>query len=349
MLRPMPFHSHRLRGRVVELEHESRVLVGNPLGDRTQRSVFAYLPPSYDGTARFPVVMLLPGFLSNHVSFLSWSPFEKNVVEVFDEQIARGESEAAILVMPDATNRWGGSQFLDSPATGLYQTYLAEEVLGLVDRELRTLPVPEARAVCGKSSGGFGALRLALDRPDAVCAAGSHAGDADFEVSFRPMFTNAAIAAQRAGSLARFLEGVVKGGPRDAMGFDLLFVCAASAAYAAERDASELLARICFDVTSGLPVPDVFRTCLTHDPLTRVTTGPLPPLRGIFLDAGDRDEHGLQIAASKLRAALEARGAHVLHEVFEGGHRGTSHRYARSIPWLVALLARERATSLRPV
>lgn len=349
MLRPMSFLSHRLRGRIVELSHESRVLADNPLGDPVKRSVFAYLPPSYDGAARFPVVILLPGFLSNHVSFLSWSPFEKNVVEVFDEQITRGESDEAILVLPDATNRWGGSQFLDSPATGRYQTYLAEEVVALVDRELRTLPAKEARAVCGKSSGGFGALRLALDRPDVVCAAGSHAGDADFEVSLRPMFTNAAIAARRAGSLEHFLETVVRGGPRDAMGFDLLFVCAASAAYANERGPGPLFAPLCVDVERGLPAPDVLGTCLSHDPLARVTSRMIPRLRGVFLDAGDRDEHGLQIAAGKLRAAFEAHGTYVLHEVFEGGHRGTSHRYARSIPWLVALLERERATSLRPV
>ena len=33
--------------------------------------------------------------------------------------------------------------------------YLADEVIPEVDRRFRTLPVPEARAVAGRSSGGF--------------------------------------------------------------------------------------------------------------------------------------------------------------------------------------------------
>ncbi len=345
----MPFHSHRLRGRIVELEHESRVLGENPLGDPSRRSVFAYLPPMYDEGGRFPVVMLLPGFLSTHVSFFAHEPFKRNVIEVFDDQIARGESAPAILVMPDATNRWGGSQFLDSPATGLYQTYLAEEVLSLVDGALRTIPGPGARAVVGKSSGGFGALRLGLDRPDAFSAVGSHAGDADFEVSFRPMWTNAAIALAKAGGLAAFLDAVTRGGPRDAMGFDLLFVCAASAAYADDLHAGPLFAPLPFDPDTAHTNEAVFAAQRRHDPLPRVPNAATGHLRGVFLDAGDADEHGLQIAARKLGALFRSAGVHVLEESFAGGHRGTSHRYARSIPWLVALLERERATPRGPV
>lgn len=344
----MPFHARRLAGSLVELEHDSAVLAGNPLGDPTRRSIFAYLPPGYDGVRRFPVVMLLPGFLSNHVSFFAYAPFERSVIEVFDAQVRDGASAPAILVMPDATNRWGGSQFVDSPATGRYQTYLADEVFPLVDASLRTLPVREARAVVGKSSGGFGALRLAFDRPDVVTAVGSHAGDADFDVSLRPMWTHAAIALRRAGSLARFLESVVEGGPRDAMAFDLLFVCAASAAYADRAGDAPLLAPLPFDPESAEALPEIVRAHALHDPLVRARTATLAHLRGVFLDAGDRDEHGLQIAAEKLGRVLTARGAPAVVELFEGGHRGTSHRYARSIPWLVAQLASERATSGAP-
>jgi enterochelin esterase family protein len=63
-------------------------------------------------------------------------------------------------------------------------------------------------------------------------------------------------------------------------------------------------------------------------------------MRFIYLDAGDRDEHGLQFGARQMRDLLVARGAPVAHEEFPGGHRGTGHRYETSLPRLVAACAR---------
>jgi len=60
----------------------------------------------------------------------------------------------------------------------------------------------------------------------------------------------------------------------------------------------------------------------------------------VFLDAGDRDEHGLQIGARMVRDRLAARGVRVTHEEFPGGHRGTAWRYDVSIPLLLAEVAR---------
>ena len=39
----------------------------------------------------------------------------------------------AIVVYVDAWTSLGGSQFLDSPATGRYHTYLCDEVVPFVD------------------------------------------------------------------------------------------------------------------------------------------------------------------------------------------------------------------------
>ncbi|HJL50142.1 MAG TPA: alpha/beta hydrolase-fold protein, partial [Polyangiaceae bacterium LLY-WYZ-15_(1-7)] len=224
-----------LHGRIVESRLESAVLKDNPLGDPHVRDVLVYLPPGYDeGDARYPTVTMLPGFAATHRSVLGFSPWKPNTVERFDAQIVAGECPPAILVLPDCMTRWGGSQFVDSAATGAYQTYLAEEVLPHVDATFRTIPKREARAVVGRSSGGFGALRLGLDRPDVVAVVGSHAGDAAFDVSMRPMLLPAAIAIAAAGGLEAFAERVVDGGPRGGMEFDGVFVLASSAAYAPE-------------------------------------------------------------------------------------------------------------------
>jgi hypothetical protein len=234
-----------MRGRIVRTSHESLCLRDNALGDPHERDLYVYLPPQYDGKQRFRVVMMLAGFGSTNHSIAGWSPWKPNTVEVFDRLIAEEQCEPAILVLPDCFNRWGGSQFIDSEGTGRYQTYLADEVIPFVDAEFQTVPEREARAVVGRSSGGFGALRLGMDRPDVVSVIGSHAGDAAFEVSMRPMLTTTAIAIDLAGGLRTFAEEIPVSGPKNASQFDAIFVLAAGAAYSPDTTGFPFAQRLC--------------------------------------------------------------------------------------------------------
>ena len=59
---------------------------------------------------------------------------------------------------------------------------MADELVPFVDARYDTLP--GRRAVCGKSSGGFGALHFAMRRPGLFVAAASISGDAHFEFCF---------------------------------------------------------------------------------------------------------------------------------------------------------------------
>ena len=72
--------------------------------------------------------------------------------------------------------------------------------------------------------------------------------------------------------------------------------------------------------------------------------------RGVWLDAGRRDEYFLDLGAIALRDALLAAGLPEdrLHfELFEGGHSGMSHRYPLSLDWLVERLQVARTASSR--
>lgn len=326
-------------GEVVRTSHESRCLRGNPLGDPLVRELYVYLPPEYDDNRRFPVVMLLAGFGSTNHSIAAWSPWKPNTIERFDKLVAEKQCPPAILVLPDCFNRWGGSQFLDSPGTGLYQTYLSEEVFQFVDAEFKTIPDREARAVAGRSSGGFGALRLGMDRPEVVSVVGSHAGDAAFDVSMRPMLTSAAIAFEQAGGLDEFAKEVPSGGPQNASQFDAVFVLAASAAYSPDSEVFPH-ARLPFEPRTGALRPDVWQEWLAQDPATRIDTSldALKSMSLIYLDAGNRDEHGLHFAARMLADSLSAHQLCVHYDEFEGGHRGTSWRYDTSLPRMIQAL-----------
>ncbi len=327
-----------LKGRVESTRLDSRVLKGNRLGDPYVREVLVYLPPTHDEGGRYPTIMILPGFAANHRSVLGYSPWQPNTIERFDEQVAAGDCRPAILVLPDCVTAFGGSQFLDSPATGNYQTYLAEEVLPHIDATFRTIPNRTSRAVIGKSSGGFGALRLGMDRPDVVSVVGSHAGDAAFEISSRAMFVSAAIAIEAAGGLAAFAERVAERGPRNSE-FDATFVLAASMAYAS-RPGAFPYCDLPFDPRTAEIRPEIWEKWLANDPLTLVESRSeaLSQLRLVWLDAGNRDEHGLCFAARLLADRLSEVGCPVSLEEYDGGHRGTSHRYEVSLPALLEVL-----------
>lgn len=328
-----------MKGRIVRLTHESRCLRDNPLGDPHERALYAYLPPQYDASQRFPVVIMLAGFGATNHSIVAWSPWKPNTIELFDDLVARGECRPAILALPDCFNRWGGSQFIDSEGTGRYQTYLADEIIPFVDAELRTIPTREARAVVGRSSGGFGALRLGMDRPDVVSVVGSHAGDAGFEISMRPMLTTAAIEIDAAGGLDAFAQEVPVSGPRNASQFDAIFVLAAAAAYSPAKGHFPF-ADIPFDPATAALQPDVWRRWMEQDPLERIegSAAALQTMSLIYMDAGNRDEHGLHFAARVLNDALLQRGLPVQYEEYDGGHRGTSWRYEVSLPKIVEAL-----------
>ena len=88
----------------------------------------------------------------------------------------------------DAWTSYGGSQFVDSPGTGPYHSYLCDDVVPWVDRTYRTLAEPAHRAISGKSSGGFGAMITPMRRPDLFGALATHAGDALYELCYMQDF-----------------------------------------------------------------------------------------------------------------------------------------------------------------
>jgi len=324
-----------LAGRIEHHRVDSRLLRGNPLGDPHERDLYVYVPPDYDQGGRYPLLLALAGYGSTNRSLLNYDFFQPNLVERFDRLVREGRMRPALLALPDAINRWGGSQFIDSTATGPYQSYLADEIVPWLDAHYRTVPEREARAVFGRSSGGFGALRMGLDRPEVFGAIGSHAGDSAFETSILPELTAAAIAYDRAGGLGGFIARFDQ--DRTRVHFGGLMLLAYAAAYAPAPEAGLPFCELPVDTRSGELRADVWSRFMSHDPLQRVERDPdaLRSASLVYLDAGDRDEHGLHFGTRRLAQLLGTRGVRLRHDEFEGGHRGTSHRFEVSWPLLI--------------
>src|SRR5512142_1964705 len=193
-----------MHGQLVELEVDAPALAGNALGDPARRPLLVYLPPGH-GARPLPAVYFLHGFGGSGRGWLNVSVFSPTVPERIDARIAAGELPPFVAVFPDGATGLGGTQWIDAPAVGRYQTYVAEDVVRAVDARFGTVPAREARAVAGKSSGGYGALRTGRDRPDVFAHVACHSGDAYFEYCYLPDLPKAAAALQGAPPLPEWL------------------------------------------------------------------------------------------------------------------------------------------------
>ena len=273
-------YNRTLHGSLCNLTLDSDLLRDNPLGDPHVRTFPVYLPPGYGGgDAHYPVVFALAGFTGTGLNMPNYAVWEENLPEQVDDLIANHGCPPAIVVMPDCFTRLGGSQYLNSTATGPYEDYLTTEVIPFVDDQLRTLPARESRGVLGKSSGGYGALSLAMRHPPLFGAAACHSGDMYFEYCYLKDFPTAVNALNAAGGVSAFLDAFAHTERKSGM-IPTLNIIAMAAAYSPEG--SDI--RLPFRLPTGELVPDVWQRWLEHDPLRMVTRKPYAQaLRGLRL------------------------------------------------------------------
>jgi enterochelin esterase-like enzyme len=182
--------------------HQSALLGG------ATRQVVVYTPPGYDGNraARFPVVYLLHG---NNDLAVGWTMAGRAHL-ILDNLIADRKAVPMVVVMP-----WGHAlPFGSKPPAGqpgnndLFQRYLLDEVVPLVEGRYRIAAGRRNRAIVGLSMGGTQATQIALTHPDRFGSLGI----------FGAGMTRADFEARHAQALAALAAGKTR--PR----FDLVFV-----------------------------------------------------------------------------------------------------------------------------
>jgi hypothetical protein len=332
------------KGRFEELVFESQVLADNPLGDPAERPLWVYVPPGYDDEPdrRYPSVYVIQGLMGQLDMWRNRSPFRRNFPELADELFASGEVPPCIVAWVDCWTSLGGSQFLDSPGTGRYHTYLCDEVVPFVDEHYRTLPSAPHRGITGKSSGGYGAMITPMLRPDLFGGLATHAGDALFEVCYLPEFRKSArsLRDDYDGSYERFWEDFRSRPPlaTESDGWLLNDWCMA-ACYSTDEDGT---VRLPFDPATGGLIPEVWDRWLQWDPVRLVPAHAeaLRGMRAVYIDAGKRDEWFLDLGAEAFRRALEDIGVtDVFFEIFDATHAAIEYRYPLSLRYLAERLA----------
>lgn len=355
-------------GTLVVLEHVSKILKDNPLGDPHVRKLGVWLPPQYDGSGRrrFPVLYDLVGFTGSGLSHTNWKPFGDNVPERAARLIHERKMGPAIIVFADCFTALGGNQYINSSAIGRYADYLVREIIPCVDREFRTLASREHRGCFGKSSGGYGAIIHGMRYAQHWGAIANHSGDAYFDFVYRndwpdtlnelakhrsprlkPGARNVLRDAGRRGlerglddgRIRRFLDHVwQKENLSHAEGHCLMNLCMA-ATYDPDPKAP-LGFRAPFNLESGEAITGRWQNWLRHDPINLVAKyrSNLRSLRGIYIDCGWRDQYRIHYGTRILSKRLAAAGVRHTYEEFDDNHSDIDYRMDVSLPFLYKAL-----------
>jgi len=126
------------------------------------RRAFVYLPPTYDGKKKFPVLYLQHGWGEDETA---WSN-QGHANLIMDNLIAEGKCEPMIIVMTyGMTNeaRFGQIRQFDYKK---FETVLVDELIPYVDNHFKTKANRANRAMAGLSMGGMETHNITLDRPE---------------------------------------------------------------------------------------------------------------------------------------------------------------------------------------
>jgi len=352
-------------GTLVVLEHSSKILKGNPLGDPHVRKLGVWLPPGYDhgGRKRYPVLYDLVGFTGSGLSHANWKPFGDSVPERAARLIHERKMGPVIIVLPDCFTALGGNQYVNSSAIGNYADYLTREIIPFVDGEFRTLAGRDHRGCFGKSSGGYGSIIHAMKYPQYWGAIADHSGDAYFDFVYWHDWPNTLnelakyrTPKRRAGAqkfprnrkleaglddgrIRRFLSTVWKKEKLSGKeGHAIMNLCMA-ATYDPDPRAPNGF-RIPFNAETGEVIEARWRNWRRHDPINLVEKyrANLKSLRGIYIDCGWKDQYHIHYGSRLLSQRLAQAGVRHRYEEFDDDHSDIDYRMDVSLPFLFRAL-----------
>jgi S-formylglutathione hydrolase FrmB len=261
---------------------QSAALAGNLVGDPSVRGMVVLLPPSYfrDRRTRYPVVYLLHGLGKRTQGEMesTWL-----LVKLYEE-MKEGKLGEMIIVAIDGTTIFGGSYYANSPTIGDFETYIAGEVVSLVDSTFRTVAERKGRAIAGFSMGGHGALKLVMKYNEVFSMAGSLSGS-PLSIRFRKPIYKRALAGQRKpASLDQLVRTIMFDN-----NWSLAAAYAKAAAFSPNPRKPPLYLNLPFERDETDERDPVWRQWWENDPLTMIARyhENLEMLDGLYLDHGE--------------------------------------------------------------
>lgn len=328
------FRAYEVKNFQVEtLKVESAVLQNNPLKDPPTR-FNPLLVPRSEGP--WPVIVVLGGFTGNAPFYFNPKFNEQNSVQVIDEAFARGEAPEALYVFVDALTSWGGSQFINSAATGNYEDYIMKELIPSLKVHYPVSHQVGDWCVTGGSSGGYGALHLGSKFPEVFGMIAAIAPDSFFEASLLPELYHALPLWEKyKESGLKVLEELRNGKLiKNRNWHTLLNAFGMAACYGAKGTHGDF--QFPLDTQTGEKIPTLWEKWLEKDPLhflpERIVG--LKKLSAIYLDVGNKDNFHLQYGTRQISKILNFHKIHHDYVEFDGNHFDISERRPEVWKWL---------------
>jgi enterochelin esterase-like enzyme len=321
------------KGIILTHRFQSKILKTNPLGDPFERDIIVYLPPGYErsNSKGYVTAFGLAGFGGQGRTFLNIDPLSENLEDKMNRLISSKMCGPLLLVLVDCYTKFGGSQYINSKATGKYEDYIISEIIPFIDNEYNV----SSRAIWGKSSGGYGSFVLATRNPTIFAGFADHSGDAAFEYCYLPDFPKALDSFRKNGGpknwLERFSKKQNKHQKDDASALNIL---AMAAHYSPNPKEKELGIDLPFNYQTGEISETVWNRWLGWDPIRLVYKYQtnLRKLKFIYIDCGRSDEYNLIWGARILHSKLERLKISHFYEEFDDGHMNINYRYDVSLP-----------------
>jgi len=327
-------------GIIVIHRFESSLLRSNALKDPYVRDVIVYLPPNYrkSKSKEYLTVILLPSFGSNARALLNIDPLGENIEQRLNRLMKRKYIGPMIVVIPDCFTKFGGNQYIDSTATGMYESYIIKEIVPFVQREYNCSHL----GILGKSSGGYGALYLAMKYHTIFDGFAAHAPDSGFEYCYLPEFPKVVQVLSKNKGVKKWLFKFWKKNdcctPEDRA---TLNIVAMGAHYSPNPENKETGFDLPFDSYSGEICSSVWKRWLLRDPIRMVTRYRMSfeRLRCVYIDCGNKDEFNINLGTRILHSKLCGMDIKHFYEEFDGGHTNISYRLDKSLSKLYSDLS----------
>lgn len=294
-------------GTVEAIVVHGTALEGNLNGDPADRNVVVYLPPGYaaDTARRYPVVYLLHGYGLTVDRWMGFARVENGANQAMTGSGNGDESAEMIIVNPDAYSIYDGSMYSSSVTAGDWETFIAEDLVNEIDRRYRTIPNRMSRGLAGHSMGGYGALRIAMKRPDV----------------FSAIYPMSACCLLEGGEPDPEMQAAQAPRTREEVA-ELRYPDKRIFARAAAWSPNPTNPPFYFDlpVRNGVPQPEIQAKWLANSPLAMIDqyTANLRKLTAIQLDVGVSDD--LLGVNRQLDAALTQAGIDHVFETYDGSH-----------------------------
>ncbi len=304
-------------------------------GSTVQSHIFL---PKKQSSSKLPLLLFLCPWLTAGRQAFAWKPFRTSLADRLDNLIETQQIPPVAVAAIDLYTPFGGSQFVDSSYFGDHASIIVHDVLPDLSKKLDIANEVNKRFVFGRSSGGFGALRLLLDFPGVFGGGAIHAGDMAFETTLKPSLIDLCHGLQKCDyDVSKFITDTKDHPKPNGSKLHLMMLLGLSAFYS-PNPKSKLGFDLPVDLKTGKCDQQVWSRWLKHDPVeySLEKLSRLSKYNKLFIDCGSMDQYHLQLGARQLVDRLNQVGVPHVYEEFPDNHSSTDYRYDISLKYLLS-------------